>query len=212
MTSRSNQMERNFAFSFPVDIFKDKHENWRIRGLASTEDKDLQNEIIKQDGLDISILQEGKGLINWEHRNTPEFLIGMVDSADITKDGLYISGQLFRKHSQARAVHQILESLDSKRKHRIQMSVEGKVLEKSDAPDGKSKIINRARISSVALTCAPVNPHTFLELAKSLTVKMEEPKNINIIDIEESIDYIMKKSDRNIIDVLKCLRNRLQTI
>jgi len=163
-------VSKNFQFYVPVDIYKDKKNNYRIKGLASTGDKDLQGEIIKQQGLDISVLKSGKGYLNWEHKNDPKNIIGLIDDAEITEKGLMVDGQLFKKHDQAKAVHQILDSLDDNRKHRIQMSVEGTVISKSDGKEkGSGKVIDKARITAVALTMNPVNKSTYAELVKSLT-------------------------------------------
>ena len=162
-------MEKDFNFYVPLECYKDKNENWKIKGLASTEDRDLQGEILKQQGLDLSVLKDGKGYLNWEHKNDPKNIIGLIDNAEVTEKGLEIEGQLFSKHDQAKAVYQILESLDDSRKHRMQLSVEGKVISKSDANDGRnSKVVDKARITAVALTMNPVNTKTYAELVKSL--------------------------------------------
>ena len=161
-------MDRDFNFHIPLDVFKDKKGNWKLKGLASTGDKDLQGEILKQNGLDISVLKAGKGYLNWEHKSDPKNIIGLIDNADITQKGLVVEGHLFKKHDQAKAVYQILDSLPDDKKHRIQMSVEGKVISKSDGEDKNTKIIDKARITAVALTMNPVNQSTYTELVKSL--------------------------------------------
>ena len=46
----------NFKFNVPLDIIKSDDDGWKVKGIASTEDKDLQGEIVKQQGLDISVL------------------------------------------------------------------------------------------------------------------------------------------------------------
>jgi len=166
MKNNTTVKERDFNFYIPLDVYKDKGKNWRIKGLASTGEQDLQGEILKQNGLDISVLRSGKGYLNWEHKSDPKNIIGLIDDAEITNKGLVIDGHLFHKHDQAKAVHQIMDSLSDDKKHRIQMSVEGKVISKSDGKN--SKVIDKARITAVALTMNPVNQSTYTELVKSL--------------------------------------------
>jgi len=167
-------VDKKFNFYIPLDVYKDGTENWRVKGVASTEDKDLQGEVIKQNGLDISVLKAGKGYLNWEHKSDPKNIIGLIDKAIIGDNGLEIEGQLFQKHDQAKAIHQILDSLDGKRKHRIQMSVEGKVIQKSEDGNG-TKYIDKAKVTAVALTMNPVNESTYTELIKSLSHSEGDP-------------------------------------
>lgn len=174
--------ERLFNFNLPLEIYKDKNKNWRIKGLASTEDRDLQGEIIKQNGLDISDLKSGRGYINWEHKNDPQNIIGLIDNAEITEKGLMVEGQLFNKHDQAKAVYQMLDSLDDNRKHRIQMSVEGKVISKADDKESNAKIVEKAKLTAVALTMNPVNTSTYAELVKSLTASSELKNTESLAD------------------------------
>lgn len=169
-----------FQFSFPVELVKAENEDeWRIRGVASTEHKDLQEEIVKQAGLDISALKSGQGLFNNDHQKGPENILGKVDYAQNTPNGLYIEGYLFKFQPRAQAYYNIMRSLKKGDKRRVQMSIEGKVLKRSE---NNEKIIARAKVEKIALTMDPVNAHTYAEIVKSLSV--------NKIELEECDDSI----------------------
>lgn len=158
--------ERKFDFWTPVSLTKNNNGDWRIRGLASTEDVDLQGEVVRQHSLDITPLKEGRGILNYDHSNKPEDILGVIDDADIKEDGLHIDGYLFKNSKNAQAVYNILTSLKDKDKSRVGLSIEGKIYNRG-GPGGK--IINAARIDKVAVTLDPVNPNTYAHLVKSLT-------------------------------------------
>lgn len=164
----TSQSINRFKFNVPLEILKSDDKGWKVRGLASTEDRDLQGEIVRQGGLDISALKEGRGLLNYEHRNDPENLVGCIEDAQIGKDGLMIDGYLFRKHKRAQAIAEIMQSLPKEHSKRVQLSIEGKIKER-DASN--SKEIKQALVDRVAITFEPVNQSTYLQFAKSLTAE-----------------------------------------
>lgn len=156
-----------FSFDIPFQIEKSASGEYRIRGQASTGAVDRQGERIIQSGLDITPLKEGKGILNVDHSNLPEDIIGKIDKAYFNDKGLFIEGYLFAKHKRANAIASIMDSLKPEDKQTFGLSVEGKIEERG----GKSnKIIKRAIIDRVAWTSRPVNEDSYCELAKSLTV------------------------------------------
>mgnify|MGYP000234621856 CR=1 FL=1 len=78
-----------FKFFVPVDISKAKDENgneiMRIAGIASTIDRDSDDEILDPSGFDLSYFMKN-GFINWHHQtnNSPESIIGEPTVARIT--------------------------------------------------------------------------------------------------------------------------------
>lgn len=190
--------EKDFKFYVPIELVKsDKDDDateWKIQGIASTDDEDLQGETVDQSGLDISVLKSGRGLFNYDHQKGPENLVGEIEDAEfITQNGkrcLMVKGYLFKNHERAKGFHQILTSLKKGSRNRVQMSIEGKVLQRDFM---NSKAIKKARIDKVALTLDPVNPYTYAELVKSLN-SLEKPEGSEVIEIiEETVT--MKKSD-----------------
>lgn len=157
-----------FRLNLPVELVKggETENGWKIRGLASTENVDLQGEIVKQRGLDISPIKEGRGWINYNHSNDPEDMIGKLDDADVGNKGLMVEGYLFKKHRKSQAVYSILKSLDDKDKHSIKLSIEGNILKRAGRDN---KTIASAKVDKVALTFDPINTYTYVELVKAIT-------------------------------------------
>lgn len=159
----------DFLFYVPVEVEKGKTDDtWKIRGIASTSDKDSQNEVIVQNGLDLTHLKKGLGFFNWDHHKGVENIIGQVTNAKKVSKGLMVEGYLFKDQPKAKSVKNIMSSLQKGSERRIQMSIEGKVLKRS----GK-KIVS-AKITNVALTTNPINESTYAEFAKSFTNDLSE--------------------------------------
>jgi hypothetical protein len=187
--------EKNFKFYVPVELHKsDEEESWQIQGIASTPDEDLQGETVDQDGLDISLLKAGRGLINFDHQKGPENILGQIEDAEFVKqDGkkcLMVKGYLFKHQERAKAFYNILKSLKKGAHNRVQMSIEGKIIQRDFA---NNKAIKKARIDKVALTLDPVNPYTYAELCKSLA----SPEAIvDAPQLDNASDFVtIEKSD-----------------
>ncbi|RME85151.1 MAG: hypothetical protein D6785_04780 [Planctomycetota bacterium] len=155
----------DFSFVLPAEIQKSGGE-WVISGLASTPSRDRQKEVVLPDGMDLSPIDEGKGIINFEHLKGPENLVGVLDSYKKTPNGLFIKGRLFKNHKRAKAIYEIMSSLNKADKGRVGLSVEGKILER-DSKD--PAIIKKCKITGVAITFNPVNQDTYADLAKSMS-------------------------------------------
>lgn len=154
-----------FSFVVPATLEKSKDGEWRVRGLASTGRVDQQGEMIMQKGVDLSPIDKKRGILNWDHAHGPENTIGVLDGYNRTDKGLFIEGRLFKNHSKAKAVREIMESLGEGDQGRMGLSVEGRIIERD--PSNPS-IIRRCQISAVALTMNPVNTDTFADIVKSM--------------------------------------------
>lgn len=158
----------DFLFYVPVEIDKSEVKGWKIKGIASTPDKDDQNEIIVQKGLDISHLDKGLGLFNDDHGKGPTNVIGQITAAKKSESGLYVEGYLFKHQEKAKAYGNIMRSLEKGQEKRVKMSIEGKVLKR------KGNKILRAKVMNVALTMNPINDNTYAQFAKSFAAQTEE--------------------------------------
>ena len=158
-------MNDDFKFVIPAEIQKGKDGEWRVAGIASTSTTDRQGEIIIPGGIDATPIAKGKGFFNWDHDNSPENTVGVLDSYKKSANGMYVEGRLFKNHTRAKAVYEIMSSLNKGDKGRVGMSVEGKVIER-DATN--PSIIKRCLIKNVALTMNPVNQDTFADIVKSM--------------------------------------------
>jgi hypothetical protein len=159
-------MENNFNFVLPAQLEKSENGDWKIKGLASTQDLDLQGEVVIQKGIDLSPIDQKRAVLNWEHQKGAENIIGVLDGYSQGDQGLYIEGRLFKNHTRAKAVQEIMSSLSNEDSGRIGLSVEGAILERDQA---NPAIIKKCRINAVALTMNPVNPKTYAGLAKSMS-------------------------------------------
>lgn len=158
--------DKKFQITIPATLEKGEGDTWRVYGLASTPNTDQQGEKIDLKGLDLSPIDEGKGLFNFDHKKGPENLVGIIDTYKKSDNGLYLGGYLFQNHDRAKSLYQIMSSLNKSDRGRMGMSVEG-VIKERKGKDGK--IIAKAQIHSCALTMNPVNTDTYINLVKSLT-------------------------------------------
>lgn len=175
--------DKKFSLVIPAQIEKSEDgTGWRIYGLASTNQKDLQGEVVDPKGLDLSPIEKGRGIFNFDHKKGPENVIGIIDKAHQSEKGLFMGGYLFKNHERAKSVHQIMSSLGKSDQGRMGMSIEG-VIQERTGKDGKT--IKKAKIMSCALTLNPVNTDTYVNFAKSLTGGVEFATNELTVPTEE---------------------------
>lgn len=158
-------MENDFKFTMPAEIVKSDDGEYKVAGLASTEDLDQQQEVIIQKGIDLTPVDEGKGFFNFDHSNKPEDLVGTVDGYKRDSKGLYVYGKLFKGHQRAEAIYSIMKGLNERKKGAVGLSVEGRILERDPQ---NPKIIRKCQIKNVAITFNPVNKSTYANLIKSM--------------------------------------------
>lgn len=173
-------VEKPFKFNLPAEIRKSSDGEWVVEGVASTASRDRQGEVILQDGIDTTPIDEGRAFFNWDHQKGPDNILGPIDSYRRDDGRFIVKGRLFKNHSKAKAVHEIMSSLSKNDRGRMGMSVEGKILER----DKDGKTIKRCQINAVALTMNPVNQDSFANLAKSLNAVQEVDFNTDQPDAE----------------------------
>lgn len=160
--------ESNFDFFVPVQLVKsesigDKESKRFIQGIASTDDTDLQNEIVVQHGMDTAYFLK-YGYINDDHKPGPEHKVGEPTECRSTKAGLWIKAFLFKGHDRANYWWELMQSLEeSGATRKVGFSIQGKVLRRA----GNS--ILKCWLQDIAITCSPVNTHTWAEVVKSLS-------------------------------------------
>lgn len=172
--------DKKFNVVIPAELSKSNDGEWRVRGLASTESRDQQGEVMSLDGMDLTKLDKKKGILNFDHKPGVENLVGFIDGYNRTKSGLFIEGRLFKNHDKAKAIYQIMSSLNKSDFGRVGLSVEGSIKERA-GKDGK--VIKKSVITGVAITLNPVNTDTYVDLVKSMTaneVEFDLPTDNNI--------------------------------
>jgi hypothetical protein len=185
--SKKEQSLDTFEFFVPAKLIKSgtPGEPARVRGVISTEDRDIDKEILKS--LDYSILKSGFGKIKFEHDDEnmkePYNIIGAPIKVIQKGTETFFEGELFytpgtpdaqlnTQQKLAKSAYDLLENIENFNKRnpetpqRIGWSVEGQYL----AKDKKTGFV-KARVVNVVLTTKPRNMHTFAEIIrKSLEV------------------------------------------
>ncbi len=144
-------------------------ERWLIEGIASSENRDLQNEIVVQKGINFKPLLES-GFFNWNHMEGPENIVGIPLEIKIIKGPrLYVKGELLKNVTRAKAIYDLAKAFEAFNaqnpdgpSRRLAWSIEGEKVQMKD------EYIEECVVDQLAITHEPVNPFTWLQLVKSL--------------------------------------------
>lgn len=184
---KSNSKEIDFGFFVPLDedllaksIKSENNEDpksWKVGGLASCADSDLDGETVDPFGIMTDYALE-YGYINWNHEKGPDSRIGILEKINIDSRGLYIEGYLLKGIQKARDAYILMKELTKLgNPRRLGWSIEGKVIQQDGTRITKSFLV------AVALTTNPVNPQTYAELMKSLfALNKSEPPEVKTSD------------------------------
>lgn len=157
----------------------------RIAGIASTEDRDLQGDIVLQKGLDWSYFM-AHGWFNDNHGKATTDPVGeplslhyfekgqnLPDGSRALSNLHWVEGFLYRNHPPAEAIWDFAQTLSkSSSTRRLGMSLEGSWKERIGP---QQDVVSQAIVRNIALTHCPVNPRTTLTaLAKSLSERNRE--------------------------------------
>lgn len=173
-----------FRFWFPFELEKagepgDGEMFASINGIVSSERRDEDGEIVKQDGIDWSYFKS-MGKLTYGHPATVANVIGEPTEVSPTTlpDGTpahHMKGRLFlidelggKVAKKARAMKK------SGARSRLGLSVEGHVIERDKADP---KTINRCKVITVAVDANPKNHDAQMELAASLGVPFNPDTN-----------------------------------
>jgi len=155
-----------FEFWVPLSLEKSQSKSkdgkrW-IEGIASTASLDLQNEIVLQAGIDTSYFLK-HGYFNNDHKPGFANKVGQPTECKITKEGLWVKGYLFKNKKVADDIWEMANSLEASGSDRkLGFSIQGKVLQR------RGKTIVKCWIQDIAITAAPINTNTWLDVVKSL--------------------------------------------
>lgn len=161
-----------FKFEMPFEVWEkagaDPGKRRRIGGIISTQDKDRQNEVVLQRGLDFSEFIQA-GWFNDNHSKDTTGIVGYPEKVEkrvvAGKPTHYVEGFLLPDFPRADEIWKLAQSLQ-KTNRRLGFSIEGSVVRREGL---EGKTIAQAKVRNVAITNCPVNTSTGLEiLAKSL--------------------------------------------
>ena len=137
---------------------------FKFSGVASTESRDTTGEIIKQRGIDLSLVKLGKAIVNAEHDNTT---IGKIEFAEIRNGQLYIEGIVYIKTVKAKQFYDRLLKNDPDRPVTLSIEFVNPEYEKND-----ESVLTEIVLTGVALIGIrdePANKDTYAELLKSIS-------------------------------------------
>lgn len=154
----------NFKFWVPLSKAKDSKDS-KIRvieGIASTPELDLQNERVNQSGINFDYFLK-HGYFNWDHKPGAENKIGEPWEVKITPKGLYVKGMIYKGKKAADAIWEHINALgtNSDAKRKVGFSLQGKTVRRN----GNS--ILKCWIQDIAITTAPINYNTYLDIVKA---------------------------------------------
>lgn len=196
IAKRSNAGENDISFWMPLELEKSKDEKGNdkltIKGVASTIDKDSDDEVLDPKGFDLTYLNKS-GFLNWNHgaKFNPNLICGEPTKAVITKRGLEVEGLLYPTEI-GKGIYELADTLGKHSKNRrLGFSIEGKALER-DPLDNKK--ITKAAITGIAITHMPKNGSTFLDVVKGVSNGIEA--EYEIIEVEELLKGGKKKKKK----------------
>jgi hypothetical protein len=136
--------------------------SWKIGGVASSNEEDLEAEIVVPEGIDVSYFLKW-GWFNSEHKKGAAYKVGIPTKAMCSRKGLEVEGYLLKDMPEAQGIYTLMKTL-RKGDHRrsVGFSIEGKTV----LQEGKR--ILKSFLIDIAITANPVNPTTYADLVKSL--------------------------------------------
>lgn len=152
------------AFKIPEVKKTDGHTRV-LYGIASTEDTDLQEEDVFQRGIDFNYFLN-YGYYNNDHKPGFENKVGQPLEAKITPEGLWTRGFLWEPgvHKVADAIWELINALIASNSDRkVGFSIQGKVVRR------EGKRILKCWVQDIAITAAPINTHTWIDVVKSIS-------------------------------------------
>jgi hypothetical protein len=161
------RQDGSFEFWYPATIEKGSDGKMWVSGIASTADEDLQGEKIKQDGIQLDYFLK-RGFFNDDHSKETGAKVGIPVEARITPRGLWTKGYLLNT-KRAEEIYELATALNKAGGDRkLGFSVEGKVVGRDEK---NPRVITKCWIKDIAITASPINPNTFLDIAKSFATQ-----------------------------------------
>ncbi len=144
---------------------KDSYEkHFRFSGIASSESKDYHGEIIKQRGIDLSLVKRGKAIINAEHGDT---IIGRIEHAEIKNGKLYVEGIVYIRSIKAKQFYDLLKNNDPSKP--VELSIEFVNPQYSSKNKSTLTGVVLTGVALVGLKDEPANKDTYAKLLKSVS-------------------------------------------
>lgn len=198
-----SQDNKKFTFFIPAMFEKGTDKNgkeiYKVKGVCSTIDRDLDKQILHPTGFDFRPLMKS-GFINYNHRwkDNPSAIIGEPTLARVQSNGeeFYIEGYLYSDSKKAKEVIELNNTLlNGSESRRLGWSIEGYAVETH--PTDPS-IITRAVITGVAITPNPKNPKTLVSILKGQGSEDDDDEEED--EDEDNDEFLKKTLESNNVD------------
>lgn len=183
-----------------VDVDGEKKSGRIIEGIASTEDKDQQGEIVMQNKMDCSYLLE-KGYVNWNHSHAPEDQIGKplevvkLPGGKDTPNGkpaTFFRAMLFEGMPRADAVWTLSKAIESSsgigNDRMLGFSVEGGVRTR------EGHVLVETVVRHMAVTHEPVNAQSTARCVLAKSQGFAVADNVMIDTLDNNVPHFIFKS------------------
>ena len=137
---------------------------FKFSGVASSESRDSYGEIIKQRGINLSLVGQGKVIVNAEHDNST---IGKIEHAEIQNGKLYVEGIVYLKTLKAKHFYDLLKNNNPSQP--VTLSIEFVNPEYSKSDKSTLNQIILTGVALVGLKEEPANKDTYAKLLKSVS-------------------------------------------
>ncbi len=138
--------------------------HFKFVGVASSESIDTYGEIIKQRGINLSLVKQGKVIVNAEHGDVS---IGTIERAEIKNNKLYVEGIVYLKTLKAQRFYNLLKN--PKQDKPVTLSIEFVNPEYSNKNKSQLNEVILTGVALVGLNDEPANKDTYAELLKSIS-------------------------------------------
>lgn len=143
---------------------KDKSDKYfRFSGVGSSESRDAHGDIIKQRGINLSLVKQGKAIVTAEHETT----IGKIEFAEIRGGKLYVEGVVYVTTIKAKQFYDRLIKNDPNKPITLSIEFVNPEYNKNDV-----SVLNEVILTGIALVgikAEPANKDTYAELLKSVS-------------------------------------------
>lgn len=138
-----------------------------IEGLASSDDIDLDNQILKPSGFILDYFLKS-GFINYNHQTSisPDAIIGEPTDAKVTGEKFFLKAKLYSWSNLARNVYTVAKKLeeDKTSDRTLGFSLEGLTLETKD------NLVSKMLLTGCAVTFVPKNNSSWARIVKGITL------------------------------------------
>jgi hypothetical protein len=192
----------DFNFSVPIEVIeKSVKKNGKetkemfIQGIASTNDKDADEEVLEPSGYILDRFLS-KGTINYEHlsKRSPKYIVGEPVEARIDGNKMFLKAKLWENSDLAKEIYGKMKEINENGSNRrAAFSIEGKCISRDPM---NPKRITKALITNCAITFSPVNGNSFADIVKGIQKEDFIELEYDKVDNDKDSIYLFEKDGK----------------